>query len=598
MHLGSLKNWLRRPTLTSNRIGIGTACLIGAVAGTSASVLAAGVSALNHARLHLLHVSGLSPYIVLPLFGLAGGLLAGWLVQRFGPEATGSGIPQVKAALVGVKVALNFPTATVKFLGGMIVLGSGFLMGREGPTVHVCASLANEINRLLPMTPERRRQLVAAGAGAGLAAAFHAPIAGVMFVLEELLKDISSSTIGTAVLACFVGAVASTLLHQGPDGDDLSAFATNAHFLVPDIPWYVLIGVLSGLTGAFFNRSIIWMLTFFRDRVPLSLAVKIGLGGLLSGLILCLLPLEFANYIGIRETILLGQASLSTVSLAFVAFFVLTVLAYGCGAPGGLFAPSLSMGAALGFAVGALSFSVNHTGGGSYEAFALAGMGGMFSSVARVPVTAIIIIFEMTRSFELVLPLMIVCIVASMVADKLYPNSIYDRLMGWSGIEPQEKAVVKEAVGNKQAEDVMNGSAVSLEMTQTAQSALDQIRRTGFARFPVVHHGKLVGIATLEDFEKLALTQTDAATTVEQIMTRNPITVVADEPLSNVLSLFEHNKLSMLPVTQDDRLQGVITRSDLIHTIYNEVRTVAADHALAERTGEYEHRPDQSLKKV
>lgn len=571
-----LRKWLSAPALLSpNKLGIFQACLIGAVAGISAGLLAQGVALLGSTRLMLLRTTGLSPYMVLPTFGLLGGFIAGWLVQDFAPEATGSGIPQVKAALARVKVALDMPTGLAKLLGGTLSLGSGLFMGREGPTVHVCACLAAEINKVVPTTPEQRRQLIAAGAGAGLAAAFHAPIAGVMFVLEELLRDISSATIGTAVLASFVGAVTSSMLHSGRDVAPLEKVAQMAHFNVIDIPWYVVIGVFSGIAGAVFNRSVLLMLGFFRDRVHLPLALKVGIAGLISGLIIACLPGQFDNYAGMREAITSAHADPSAAGVAFVVFFVLTVVAYGSGAPGGLFAPSLSIGSALGFGIGVLAMLLNHQG--DPRAFAIAGMGGMFASVARVPVTAIIIIFEMSRSFDLVLPLMIVCIIASNVAERLYPESIYDRLMDWGGIKPKEDQFVKEVVLNRVAEDIMTARALTLSTEEPIKEALERISVSKHERFPVLSpNGKLVGIVSNADFEMLARSEVGGDSKVEQIMTPQPVSVPAEEPLSNVLFLFEHYKLTMLPVLRDDRLIGVITRSDLIHTIYAEAGTHAS----------------------
>lgn len=421
--------------LKPNHIAIFNACAIGLAAGASAVALTKGVGLIGTLRLHYAHLY--NPFIVLPLFGGIGGLIAGLLVWKC-PDASGSGIPQVKAALMGAsKTALDMRTALIKLVGGIVAIGSGLLMGREGPTVHVGAALSTEINKRAHSEPHKERLLVAAGAGAGLAAAFNAPLAGSLFVLEELLKDISSNTIGTAVLACFVASVVSHMLHGDQSSvHHINAMAANASFSPIETPAYVLMGVVAGMIGAIFNKSVMLCLKFNRDIFRLPVAIKVATAGVVSGLLVATLPVHFHNYAGMREYIVHGDMGMTAAAAACLVFFILTVVAYGSGAPGGLFAPSLAMGSAVGHVCALLQQHIQPNV--PLETFALVGMGAVFASVARVPITAIVIVFEMTQNFSLVLPLMLSCIVSSTVADKLYPGSIYDRLIEWSGLLPDE----------------------------------------------------------------------------------------------------------------------------------------------------------------
>jgi CIC family chloride channel protein len=420
--------------VTSNHIAIFNACAIGLAAGSAATVLTQGVSWIGAWRLHLAGQYG--AWIVLPAFGGIGGLIAGLLISKY-PNASGSGIPQVKASLLGQEPqGLDIRTAMMKLIGGLIAIGSGLLMGREGPTVHVGAALSTEINRRARSDAGKERLLVAAGAGAGLAAAFNAPLAGVFFVLEELLKDISSSTIGTAVLACFVASVASHLLHGDESVRHIAANAVGATFSALEIPAYLLVGVTAGIFGAFFNKCVMVCLRFNRDIFKAPIAVRVCAAGIVSGLLVAALPQHFHNYAGMREHIVYGDLAIHSAAIAFVIFFALTVIAYGSGAPGGLFAPALAMGSCIGHVFGLLQHYIQPNV--QMDTFALVGMGAMFASVARVPITAIVIVFEMTQNFEIVLPLMLGCIVASSVADRLYAGSIYDRLIEWSGLMPVE----------------------------------------------------------------------------------------------------------------------------------------------------------------
>ncbi|MEM1427444.1 MAG: chloride channel protein, partial [Cyanobacteria bacterium P01_H01_bin.130] len=178
------------------------ACLIGLLSGLAAVALKQAASGLNHFRVTWGQAAGLPPWLWLPVFGFVGCGVAGWLVHRFAPEAGGSGIPHVKAVLALVRSPLGGRLAVVKFLSNALSLGSGLPLGRQGPTVQVGAAVAAQLCRWLPTSPEYRRQMIAAGAGAGLAAGFNAPLAGVLFVVEELLRgDMSRVTLGPAILA-------------------------------------------------------------------------------------------------------------------------------------------------------------------------------------------------------------------------------------------------------------------------------------------------------------------------------------------------------------------------------------------------------------
>lgn len=444
-----------------HHIAILNACVIGLGAGSAATVLTQAVAWLGEQRLHF--ASQYGSWIVLPLVGGIAGLIGGFIVTKF-PNASGSGIPQVKASLVAQPISsplaqgapvdtqqsasstklpgMDLLTALMKMIGGIITIGSGFLMGREGPTVHVGAALSVAINKRSRTSAEHERLLVAAGAGAGLAAAFNAPLAGVFFVLEELLKEISSNTIGTAVLACFVASVASHALHGDETVRHMPAAAANANFSAVEIPAYLLLGVAAGIMGALFNRFIMWSLKFNRDIFKAPATVRVCAAGVVTGLLVASLPTDFHNYAGMREHLVYGGMTLPHAGIAFAIFFALTIIAYGSGAPGGLFAPALSMGACIGHIFGLLQQTFQASA--PLDTFALVGMGAMFASVARVPITAIVIVFEMTQNFNIVLPLMLGCIVASTVADMLYPNSIYDRLVEWSNLIPKETAKAPE----------------------------------------------------------------------------------------------------------------------------------------------------------
>ncbi len=287
--------------------------------------------------------------------------------------------------------------------------------------------------------------MIAAGAAAGLAAGFTTPIAGVLFVIEELMRDVSSMTLETAIVASFTGAVVSMILQNTPSM--ITEYA-DISFSAQEIPIYCLLGVLAGLLGALFNQGILFCSQLQR-RWRLSLAWRIGLVSWLSGTVVAFLPDFFRDNTGLREFLLAGELSWQNTALAFVVYFFLTMISYSSGAPGGLLAPALVLGSCLGFLVGGIETKM--MGFGSEASYTLAGMGAFFTGVVRVPVTAIVIVFELHRNFNVVLPLMLTCAVSYITAESIHPGSLYQHLLSASGIilneETPSNDVLARSVG-------------------------------------------------------------------------------------------------------------------------------------------------------
>lgn len=350
----------RLSAISQKRFAVFEACLIGLVSGLAAVVLKQGAGAIGNWRLSMAIVY--PAWIVLPIVGVLGGLLAGWLIEQFAPEAAGSGIPQVKAALGGVSSALTFRVAIVKLVATLLSLGSGLNLGRQGPTVQIGAAIAAQLSDWVPTSPVHRRQLVAAGAAAGLAAGFNAPIAGVLFVVEELLQDVSGLTLGTAILASFVGAVVSRLLGGHGFNNTPNSIEFMTSFNVQAIPILLLVGILAGLLGALFMRGILFSLSMNRKLLNWSLPLRIAFAGGVSGLAIALLPNALRGTASLQEVWLTNDLGWRITAIIFITKFVLTLVAFGSGAPGGLFAPSLVLGSALGYLVSFAAQNVQNAG--------------------------------------------------------------------------------------------------------------------------------------------------------------------------------------------------------------------------------------------
>jgi len=555
-----------RKLLSSKRFAILEAVVIGLVAALAAVLLKQGAIVLGNWRLQ--ETLLLPAYVVLPLLGCGGGAIAGVLIERLAPEARGSGIPQVKAALGYAPIALDLRVAVVKLLSTMTILSSGFVLGRQGPTVQIGAALAAQLSRWVPASPDHRRQLIAAGAAAGLAAGFDAPIAGVMFVIEELLHDFSNLTLGTAILASFTGGVISRLL-AGPNLRlGIDPFA-EISFVPQEIPVFLLLGLLVGIFAALFNKGILLSVQFGRQRLRLPLPAKLALGGLVIGGTTALLPLNFRDPTRLQVFLTSGDASWQMTLLAFVVQFGLTLVACAAEAPGGLFIPSLILGAALGHLVGLGAQSSLSIAPLTYT---LAGMGAFFSAVAKVPITAIVIVFELTTNFELVLPLMIGSVTAYLVAEQILPGSLYTHLLEMQGIHLHEEQSQDGLWTRLSAADVMQRKVETLASSMSLEEVRQAFGRSHHRGFPVSADGKLVGIVTQADLDKITQRNLLPDAELEQIMTPQPITVSPIAPLSQVLYLMSKYKVSRLPVVEQRRIVGIITRSDILRVEADSLR--------------------------
>ena len=545
---------------TSERYAFMEACLIGFFSALAALLLKKGVVWLGGYRLKLADAWGAT--IALPLFGFTLGAIAGFLLEELSPSARGGGIPQVKGALARFPIPLSFRVAITKIMGTILVLGGGLTLGRRGPTVHIGAALAAGLTRFVPTSPEHRRQMIAAGAAAGLAAGFNTPIAGVLFVVEELMRDISGLTLQTAIVASFTGAVVSLVLQTVDMQLPQTLLALeNITFTAAEIPFYLILGVIAGVLGAIFNRSILASVRFNHSvRIPLYL--RVGIAGLISGLIISLLPPFFRDNSGLREILITGELNWQATALALIAHFCLTILAAGSGAPGGLFAPALVMGSALGYLMGDVEQFISGTA--SQSTYALVGMGAFFTAVVRVPVTAIVIVFELNANFNLVLPLMITCAVAYLSAETFDRGSLYQHALKEMGVELNEKTNQQRNnfLSDLKAADVMQSQVETISANLPLPDLLKVMSKSHHRGFPVVSNQSLVGIITQSDLEKITTEREKLL--ARDIMTKRPIIVQPTETLSDVLYLLNRFQLSRLPVVEGNKLVGIITRTDII----------------------------------
>lgn len=352
-------------------------------------------------------------------------LAAAWLVHRFSPHATGSGIPHVEAVLHGKINPAGGGLVAVKFSGGLMAIGSGLVLGREGPSVQMGAAVSFAIGKLFRRKWADCRVLLAAGAGAGLATAFNAPIAGAVFVLEELVQRFEHR-IAIAALGASASAITVARLIAGNKLD--FQVATFAEPAISTWPLFMILGSVAGGMAVAYNRTILGTLAL-ADATTKWLPVegRAALIGALIGAVAWFAPGLVGGGDSITQSILSGSAVLAVMPLVFGLRFVLGAASYSAGTPGGLFAPLLVLGTQIGFMFGAACGKMPFVSLPP-EAFAVVGMAAFFAGVVRAPLTGIVLVMEMTGSSSLLLPAVFASFTALMAASLLRDRPIYDAL--------------------------------------------------------------------------------------------------------------------------------------------------------------------------
>ena len=400
---------------------------VGALAGLVGTAFHVVVDRADALRDSVVSWSWSAPWIgwVVPVgLAAAAAFVARWLVRRFAPETSGSGVQHVEAVIRGDARAMNIAVLPVKFVGGTLALGAGLALGREGPTVQMSASLGHLAARSFRLGAADARALLAAGAGAGLAAAFNAPLAGAVFVLEELVRRFELRVAVATLAACSAAlAVMRALI-----GDRLVFTVPAIEVdLFPGYLVFLVFGGFMGLLGLAYNRAIVAALDI-AERIRAAPEVRAAAVGAIVGLIAYFAPALVGGGEKLIQGVLDGGHSMAALAFLFLVRLVLGPLSYAPGLPGGLFAPLLVVGAAAGVLFGRSAEAVLPILTTPMIGFAAVGMGALFAAVVRAPVTGIALVVEMTGATTLFVPLLTACAAAAAVPTALGERPIYDTL--------------------------------------------------------------------------------------------------------------------------------------------------------------------------
>ncbi|GLR08738.1 H(+)/Cl(-) exchange transporter ClcA [Mixta theicola] len=425
--------------------------IVGTLAGLTGVVFEKAVTAVQVWRLGMVASTGERLWLAFPLAFLLSAVLAAfgyWLVRRFAPEAGGSGIPEIEGALEELRPVRWWRVIPVKFLGGMGTLGAGMVLGREGPTVQLGGNVGRMVLDLFRMrSAEARHSLLATGAAAGLSAAFNAPLAGILFIIEEMRLQFRYSLI--SIKAVFIGVIMSSIVFRYFNGEHaVIAVGKLASAPINTLWLYLLLGMLFGIVGVLFNRLIFITQDFFQRLHGGAMKKALIIGALLGGLcgILAVIEPEAAGGgFSLIPIAAAGHYTVGVLLFIFIARVITTLLCFSSGAPGGIFAPMLALGTLLGTAFGMASAALLPSLTLEPGTFAIAGMGALFAASVRAPLTGIVLVLEMTDNYQLILPMIITCLGATLLAQFLGGKPLYSSLLARTLAKQQAQQEMEKA---------------------------------------------------------------------------------------------------------------------------------------------------------
>jgi len=517
--------------------------------------------------------------IVIPALG---GAIVGPLVYYFAREAKGHGVPEVMEALELRGGKIRPRVVVVKSLASSVCIASGGSVGREGPIAQIGSALGSLIGQLLKLSEDRVRTLVACGAAGGIAATFNAPIAGAVFALEVLLRRFGSVYFGAVVIS----AVTADVIAHYFEGDSRT-------FLTPEYtmqsPWelllYTLMGFIAALAAVGFSRLLyfsedIWGLIRIPEPAkPLLGGILLGLLGIISYQIDGFPRIFGVGYETIENT-LFSQLTLQVTFGLLLLKLVATTLTLGSGGSGGIFAPSLFMGAMLGASFGQIAHTIFPEIVAPSGAYALVGMAAFFGGAAHAPITAILILFEMTGDYQIILPLMLSTVLSTIVSRNLSPDSIYTLKLKRRGVELSQDTQAIDLMQGVTAEIAMNRETDAVSSDMSLIELMSTFSSTHYHALPVVQNEtELVGLITINELDHVRSKGTLESKTIADILTiNNPATILPHQPVWMALRHLEAQGEGCVPVVSESGkniLLGVLRRIDIIRA-YNKAVTKRA----------------------
>src|SRR5882762_9871000 len=494
---------------------------------------------------------------------IVGSLSMGFLLYKYFPDARGSGVPQTKAALFARGGRISLRTVFGKFFCTSATLASGIPLEREGPSVQVGAGIASVLGRALGLSPEKIKALIPVGAAAAVAAAFNTPLAAVLFALEEVVGDLHAPVLGSVVLASATSwAVLRLLLGNDP------LFKVPQYQLVSPVELfiYAVLGLLGGLLSAAFTKSLLKLRDRFLRLSRKTMWFQPAVGGVVVGLMGWFVPQTLGvgySYVG---QVLNGRMALKLMVLLLVLKLIGVVISYASGNAGGIFGPALFLGAMLGGAVGSVAHNLFPGHVATAGAYALVGMGTTFAGIVRAPMTSVVMIFETTRDYSVIVPLMISNLVSFFVSSRFQGQPIYEVLAYQDGIHlPSAESRVSS--GQRRVFQAMRPATEILTANMTVQEALEKARDSRLEALPLNNERGIAGIVKLATLEKAAADGDSNKKITDLIEGEEFPHLHADQSLTVALERMGSAGVDALPVVSRadvHKLEGIVALQDVM----------------------------------
>ncbi|UCF88124.1 MAG: chloride channel protein [bacterium] len=507
--------------------------------------------------------------LLIPFIPALGGLLLGPFGAIFPTEARGHGVPEVMESVVRKGGVLKPRTILIRGVASAITIGTGGSAGREGPIAQIGSAIGSYVAQIFKMSSNNVRTLLGAGAAGGIAAAFNAPIAGALFALEIVLGDWHITTFTPVIMSSVIATVTSRYLHGGKAIFDVPYY----QLVNPvEIIFYIILGLISGLVALLFIHSLDRSEHFFEEKIKVHPWLKPAIGGFLVGIIGLAFPQIFSNGYEPMGMALMGSMAFWLMfSLVFMKILA-TSITLGSGGSGGIFAPALYIGAMLGGAFGTIVNILFPFTTAKPGAYALVGMGSVLAAAAHAPLTNILLLFELTGDYHIILPIMVACIMSTLTIRALSPHSIFSIGLHRKGITIEAGAEVN-VLQSLRVRDAMTTKLEVIPEDMPFGEILRHITLSRYSNFPMVNQeGQLTGMISFQDVRQHVFDpELDQLVIAKDLATLSTATVSPSDNLKDALSRLAYGSVEQLAVvdTRDpSRLLGILTRSDII-TAYN-----------------------------
>ncbi len=509
------------------------------------------------------------PWFLTILIPTVGGLIISPIIYYGAKEAKGHGVPEIMESLIFRGGRIPNRVAAVKAVASSICIASGGSTGREGPIVQVSASLASTIGKLFKVKERGLKTLVAAGAGAGIGATFNAPIAGALFAVEVILGEFGVYSFSPIIIA----SVISTMTSQFITGDTFSAFTVDKYTLnsVWEIGPYILLGIICGAVAIFFIKVLYFLEDKF-ESLKVHPLIKPAMGGLLVGVIGLKFPQIFGVSYEAMDASLTNQMGFLLAFILIFAKILSTSLTLGSGGSGGIFAPSLFLGAMTGNVIGTFFKNIFPNTMSSPGAFALVGMGAVVAGATHAPITAIVIIFELTNDYKIILPLMLSCIIASLMTVGIHKQSIYTLKLKRRGILFSEGREVN-ILRSLHVKDFASQDHQVFLNTEHVGRIIDMVISSKHHTFQIIDaDNNYIGCFSLNQMKKLVLDKEllDSLLIAEDLAVSG-ISIDYEDNLEQAMKIFGREDVSEITLLKGNKFAGVIKRKDVIEAYNHEI---------------------------